>query len=79
MVRPTTHRAIRDLVECVMVRRDAAQPDKIYIEVTGRLNNLLGDKAFPNRVGRLDGSGGAIPAISPRRIPQEMAYLFDVA
>jgi site-specific DNA recombinase len=52
--------AIRDLVERVIVQHDDGQPDKIRIEITGRLNSLLGDKAFPNRVGRLGGSGGGI-------------------
>jgi hypothetical protein len=52
--------AIRDLLECVAVRHDDSHPDKIRIEVTGRLNSLLGEAAFPNRVGRLDGSGGGI-------------------
>jgi site-specific DNA recombinase len=68
--------AIRDLVECVTVRHKAGCPENIEIEITARLNSLLGEKAFPNRVGRLGGSGGAIPSISPQRIPPEMAYLF---
>ena len=53
-------RAIRDLVECITVRHDARRADHIDIEITGRLNSLLGEKAFPNRVGRLGGSGGGI-------------------
>jgi site-specific DNA recombinase len=52
--------AICDLVECVIVQHDDSQPEKIRIEITGRLNSLLGEKAFPNRVGRLGGSGGGI-------------------
>jgi hypothetical protein len=42
------------------VRHDARRADHIDIEITGRLNSLLGEKAFPNRVGRLGGSGGGI-------------------
>jgi len=57
--------AIRDLVECITVRHDAMLPDKIHIEIRGRLNSLLGDKAFPNRVGRIGGSGGPLPSIPP--------------
>lgn len=71
--------AIRDLVECVTVRHKAGCPENIEIEITGRLNYLLGEKAFPSRIGRLGGSGGAIHPISPQRIPQELVYLFDVA
>jgi hypothetical protein len=39
--------AIRHLIECVTVRHDAKAPQGVQIEVTGRLNSLLGDKAFP--------------------------------
>jgi len=48
---PAHGQAIRDLVECVTVRHKAECPGNIEIEITGRLNSLLGDKAFPNRVG----------------------------
>ena len=53
--------AIRDLIECITVRHDANAPQGIHIEVTGRLNCLLGDKAFPKNVGRIGGSGGVLP------------------
>jgi len=58
---PAHAQAIRDLVERVTVRHKAECPENIEIEITGRLNSLLGDKAFPNRVGRLGGSGGGLP------------------
>jgi hypothetical protein len=56
--------AIRDLVECVTVRRDDSRPDGFRIEVIGRLNALLGEKAFPN-VGGLGGSGGPLQLSRP--------------
>ena len=37
----------------------------------------VGDDLLPDR-GDIGGGDGAIPAISPRRILPEMAYLFDV-
>ena len=53
--------AIRDLIESVMVRRKAGG---VEVEIAGRLNALLGDKAFPNGrgggVGGIVGSGGGI-------------------
>ena len=57
--------AIRDLVQTVTVSRPKQRPDAIEIEITGRLNVLLGENAFPNnafpnRAGRVVGSGGAI-------------------
>jgi site-specific DNA recombinase len=42
--------AIRDLVETVTVFRDPERPGGVSVEVAGRLNALLGDSAFPNRV-----------------------------
>lgn len=38
----------------------------------------VGDDLLPDR-GDIGGGEGAIPAISPGRIPQEMVYLFDMA
>jgi hypothetical protein len=52
--------AIRDLIERITVRHKTGCPENVEIEITGRLNSLLGDKAFPNRVGRIGGSGGGI-------------------
>jgi DNA invertase Pin-like site-specific DNA recombinase len=52
--------AIRDLVESVTVQHDVTAPDNLHIDITGRLNNLLGDNAFPNRVGGKRSSGGGI-------------------
>jgi DNA invertase Pin-like site-specific DNA recombinase len=52
--------AIRDLIESVTVRRKASG---VEVEITGRLNALIGDQAFPKgRVssGGIAGSGGGI-------------------
>jgi site-specific DNA recombinase len=42
--------AIRDLVETVTVFRDRERPGGVCVEIAGRLNALLGDSAYPNRV-----------------------------
>jgi len=42
--------AIRDLVETVTVFRDPARPRGVAVQVAGRLNALLGEEAYPNRV-----------------------------
>ena len=42
--------AIRDLVEAVTVFRDPSRPRGVTIEITGRLNALLGEQAYPNKV-----------------------------
>ncbi|MCW5727208.1 recombinase family protein [Parvibaculum sp.] len=42
--------ALRELVESVTVAPDPEMPGGLYIEVTGRLNALLGAEAFPNGV-----------------------------
>ena len=42
--------AIRDLVETVTVFRDPARPGGVAVEIAGRLNALLGQEAYPNRV-----------------------------
>ncbi len=42
--------AIRDLVETVTVFRDPERPGGVTVEIAGRLNALLGEKAYPNRV-----------------------------
>ncbi len=57
--------AIRDLVQTVTVSRPTQQPNVVEIVITGRLNVLLGDNAFPvnafpNGTGRIGGSGGGI-------------------
>jgi hypothetical protein len=45
--------AIRDLVEAVTVFRDPARPGGVVVEIAGRLNALLGQEAYPNRVGAI--------------------------
>jgi site-specific DNA recombinase len=42
--------AVRDLVETVTVFRDPGRPGGVAVEIAGRLNALLGEKAFPNQV-----------------------------
>ena len=42
--------AIRGLVETVTVFRDPSRPGGITVEIAGRLNALLGEQAFPNKV-----------------------------
>jgi len=42
--------AIRCLVETVTVFRDPSRPGGVTIEITGRLNALLGEHAYPNKV-----------------------------
>ena len=42
--------AMRDLIQTVKVFRDDANPGGVIVEITGRLNDLLGEKAYPNRV-----------------------------
>jgi len=42
--------AIRDLVETVTVFRDLVRPGGVAVEIAGRLNALLGQEAYPNRV-----------------------------
>ncbi|MCO6185157.1 recombinase family protein [Rhizobium sp. L1K21] len=47
--------AIRELVETVTVYRDPSTPGAVQIEVSGRLNTVLGDRAYPNGVKRVCG------------------------
>ena len=42
--------AIRGLVETVTVFRDTSRPGGVMIEIVGRLNALLGEQAYPNKV-----------------------------
>jgi len=42
--------AIRGLVETVTVFRDPSRPGGVTIEIAGRLNALLGEQAYPNKV-----------------------------
>jgi hypothetical protein len=48
--------AMRDLVQCVNVLREDSRPGGVIVEITGRLNDLLGEKAYPNRVKGVWGS-----------------------
>jgi site-specific DNA recombinase len=52
--------ALRDLVQTVMIRRDPTRKGGIELTITGRLNALLGEKAFPHGCVRNGGSGGRI-------------------
>jgi site-specific DNA recombinase len=42
--------AIRELVESVTVERDDSRPGGVRVLITGRLNAVLGEKAFPDGV-----------------------------
>jgi site-specific DNA recombinase len=41
--------AMRDLIETVTVFRDPSRFGGVQIEITGRLNALLGEQAYPNK------------------------------
>jgi site-specific DNA recombinase len=47
---PDYAEALRDLVQTVTVRRDESRLGGVEIIIAGRLNALLGEKAFPNGV-----------------------------
>ena len=53
---------IRELIESVTVRR---QVDGVEVEIKGRLNALLGEKAFPNGVRAVWGSVVAEEGFEP--------------
>ena len=42
--------AVRELVDTVTVHRDPSKQGGVEVVIAGRLNALLGDEAFPNRV-----------------------------
>jgi hypothetical protein len=42
--------AIRELIETVTVFRDPSRPGGVAVEIVGRLNALLGEEAYPNKV-----------------------------
>ena len=42
--------AIRELIETVTVFRDHSRPGGVTVEIAGRLNALLGEQAYPNKV-----------------------------
>ena len=46
----TRRRQSGTLVETVTVFRDPSRPGGVTIEITGRLNALLGEQAYPNKV-----------------------------
>jgi site-specific DNA recombinase len=41
---------VRDLAETVTVFRDQSRPGGVAVEIVGRLNALLGERAYPNGV-----------------------------
>jgi site-specific DNA recombinase len=47
---PKRDGAMHDLVETVTVFRDPANAKGVMVEISGRLNALLGESAYPNRV-----------------------------
>jgi site-specific DNA recombinase len=42
--------AVRELIESVIVQRDPARQGGVQVTITGRLNAVLGEKAYPNGV-----------------------------
>jgi site-specific DNA recombinase len=42
--------AIRERIETVTVFRDHSRPGGVTVEIAGRLNALLGEQAYPNKV-----------------------------
>jgi site-specific DNA recombinase len=55
-------RALHELVETVTVFRGNGGPGSVEVEISGRLNALLGEKAYPNRVwGKLVAEEGLEP------------------
>ena len=68
------------LIDASPISRHAAlprRPNRPRLDGAHRRRSRHGHAARGNRGDPED--GGEIPAISPQRIPQEMAYLFDVA
>ncbi len=57
--------AIRDLVETVTVYRDLSESGAVEIEVSGRLNAVLGDRSYPNGVKRVCGLVVAEEGLEP--------------
>ena len=57
--------AMRDLVQSVKVFRDEAKPGGVIVEITGRLNNLLGENAYPNKLRGVWGSVVAEEGLEP--------------
>jgi site-specific DNA recombinase len=57
--------AIRDLVESVTVFKDPARPGGVAVEITGRLNALIGEKANPHRAKGVSGQVVAGEGLEP--------------
>ncbi|WP_341871220.1 recombinase family protein [Stappia indica] len=57
--------AIRELVETVTIYRDPSEPGAVEIEIAGRLNSILGDRAYPNGVKRVWGLMVAEEGLEP--------------
>jgi hypothetical protein len=57
--------AMRDLVQTVTVFRDNSKSGGVIVEITGRLNALLGENAYPNRVKGVWGSVVAEEGFEP--------------
>jgi hypothetical protein len=64
--------ALRELVEAVTVFRDPSRAGGVEVEITGRLNALLGETAYPNRRRGVWGSvvaAGCYRLSAQRRLP----------
>jgi DNA invertase Pin-like site-specific DNA recombinase len=57
--------ALRELVDSVVVSRDPSRVGGVIVEITGRLNALLGEKAWPNGVRSSVGSMVAEEGLEP--------------
>lgn len=57
--------AIRELVDTVTVFRDSSRPGGVAVEIAGRLNALLGEAAYPNRITGLWGKMVAGEGLEP--------------
>ena len=57
--------AMRDLVETVTVSRDERRPGAVIVDIAGRLNSLLGEQAYPNRMRGVWGKAVAEEGLEP--------------
>jgi hypothetical protein len=68
--------AIRELVETVTVFRDPSRPEGATVEIAGRLNSLLEEQAYPNKVRGVWGRWQRESA-TPHYLPQKRCFLID--
>jgi site-specific DNA recombinase len=56
---------MRDLIQSVKVFRDKTKLGGVIVEITGRLNSLLGENAYPNKLKGVWGSVVAEEGLEP--------------